>query len=177
MRLLFKMCEYELLPVSRELIRADGAVEAESAAGLSRFHEEMHLRVVAERLKVSHALDRSCNRLAIGDCSLVKVNGNTIAPRDESLQNLRLHLSHELKAYLPAVLIPEQMECRFLLLERAEFWQHFRAVAAFRQDDAVAQNGREERESGGVLEAEAIPRAEAVQPCYGEYSAGGSFSE
>ena len=59
------MQQYEALPVAVERVLAAAGVERQPRAALGRLQEQVHLRVVAQRLKMPHALHRRGDRLLI----------------------------------------------------------------------------------------------------------------
>ena len=81
-RLLREVREYEPLPVCRELVFPAVRGEDHAAPRLSRLEQQVHLRIVPQRLVVAHALDPGAYRLLIEDAALIEV---TLRPKRRSI--------------------------------------------------------------------------------------------
>ena len=114
---LHDMCCDQPLPVEVEHILAARACHLDSAARFARLQQQMHFRIVAQRLKMSHTLHRLCNRLFVYNVALSKDNHNTKALFDQLRQNFDLHLSHHLRMDFLQLLIPEDMKLWIFLLK------------------------------------------------------------
>ena len=90
------MGEHQPLPVAVEHIFAAVRLKYEPASRLSRFKQKVHLGVMAERFKMSHALHRTCNGLLVYNPSGAKCDLHTVALTDQFAQNLDLNFPHHL---------------------------------------------------------------------------------
>ena len=117
MRLLFQMGQYQALPVPAQLVLAAGRSKLQAAARLSRFQQEMHFRIMAQRLKMAHAFHRICNGFFIYNAAFSEIHRHVKAFPDHCLQHIHLHLSHELRLDLSSFFIPPDMEFRFFFLQ------------------------------------------------------------
>ena len=118
--LLHQVRENEPLPAPRERVLAADRVEDQAAARLAGLQQQVHLGVVAQRLVVPDALDRLQDRLAVDDAALAERDREAEPVPDQALQNLQLHLAHELHADLPQPRVPRDVQQRVLLVEPPE---------------------------------------------------------
>jgi energy-coupling factor transporter ATP-binding protein EcfA2 len=95
-RLLLQSAKHLVLPGKIQ----NGAVacgrQDNSAACRQRLHIQMHLGVVAQRLVVPHALHGRADGLTVKNAALVKGDLKAKAIKNLLLQNLKLHLTHQL---------------------------------------------------------------------------------
>ena len=111
------MCCDQPLPVEVEHILTARARHLDSAARFARLQQQMHFRIVAQRLKMSHTLHRLCDRLFVYNVALSKDNHNTKPFFDQLRQDFDLHLSHHLGMDFLQLLIPEDMKLWIFLLK------------------------------------------------------------
>ena len=74
----------------------------------------MHLRIVPQRLKVANALHRIGDGLPVADGPGAEADLHPQPLPDEPLQDLHLHLAHELSVDLPV--IPDDVKLGVFLL-------------------------------------------------------------
>src|SRR5699024_9685207 len=96
-RFLGQVGEDEALPVERKLVLAAVGGELHAAARLAGLEQEVYLGVVPERLVVARALHGGAYSLLIEDAALVEAELQAEAALYEALQDLELHLAHELQ--------------------------------------------------------------------------------
>ena len=91
--------EYAILrgtvPVS-EIVLADGRSKLQPAARLSRLQDQMHLRIMPERLEVSHTFHPVEDGFLIDDTALFKRGFHAEPFPDQITQHLDLYLTHQL---------------------------------------------------------------------------------
>ena len=155
-RLFGQVREDEPLPVERKLVRGAVAGQLYAAAALAGGEQQMHFRIVAQRLIVPHALRLRADGLLVQDAALVKGHFEAEAALQQALQYLQLHLAHQLQVGRAGALVPDNVQQRVLLLQLAQLAQGGVYVAAVGQQHAVAQH-RLQRGRGGVrLKAQAL---------------------
>ncbi len=145
MRALGKMGENETLPVEVQLVRRTGGGELNAAPAWGGLEQQMHLGVVAQRLKVPHALDGAGNGLPVNDAALAERDREVEAVGYEPLQNFQLHLAHQLGVQLAGGFLPHDAEHRVLVLQLAQLRENGVRVRAVGQEDAVGQNALQHR--------------------------------
>ena len=99
----------------------------------------MYLGVMAQRLKVAHALHGIGDGLPVHDAPRVKAYVQVKALLDKASQYLRLHPAHKLHGDIPCPLVPQDMKLRVLLLKLHQLRQQRRRVRAGGQTHTVAQ--------------------------------------
>ena len=80
----------------------------------------MYLGIVAQRLIVTDALHRPCQRLFIQNAALAERHGQPEPFLQDRLQNFQLHLAHQLDVYLAQVIPPVDVQLRVLALQRLQ---------------------------------------------------------
>ena len=115
--LFLNVCGYEALPVFVEHILTAGGCNRDSAATLRRRQKQMHLCIVAQRLKVSYSLDSPCYRFLIYNAARSESDNNTKPVLYETHKHLHLHLSHELHIDFLKVLHPHYVKLWVFLLK------------------------------------------------------------
>ena len=82
--LLGQMREDQALPVPVEHVLAAGGVKRQARAALGRLEQQVHLGIVAQRLKMAHALDRRRDRLLIEDAAGIDLHVHVEPFADEA---------------------------------------------------------------------------------------------
>ena len=126
----------------------------------------MDLGVVAQRLIVSHALDRVGDGLPIKKTPPVKVQLQAKALPGHVPEYFQLHGTHQVDADLAKRLVPAHAQLRILLLEHPQLLQHSERVRPG-AGDAVGEQALEHRAEGAPLGPEAVSRAGDRQPGHG----------
>ena len=88
------MGDNEPLPVLAEYLLPAKAVHGYAALRLARLNKQMNLRIVAQRLKVTHSLHRSDNGLLVNYAAVVELYMNAEAFLHKALKHLRLNFTH-----------------------------------------------------------------------------------
>ena len=173
--LLLQMSEDQPLPVGGKTVGGDLALEDQSAARFAGREDQVDLRVVAQGFKVADALHGVGDGLAVGDASAVKTDLHVETFCHQILQDLGLHLPHQLHPDLFGLLIPENVKLGLLLLETPELRQHGGGIDPVRKQDAVAEYGGEQGHAGGLFRAETFPGAGLCEAGDRDDSAGRRF--
>ncbi len=128
MRALRKMCIYQPLPISIELILAAKTVKYKSAARLTRLKQKMHLRIMPQWLKMAYAHRRRCYGLLVYGTSLSKFHSDSEALFYHMLQNFKRKLAHHMDIYLSRLLVPENAQRRLFLLKLSKLPQKYSRI-------------------------------------------------
>ena len=111
------MCCDQPLPVEVEHILTARARHLDSAARFARLQQQMHFRIVAQRLKNVPPSTGFAIVSLYTMLPLSKDNHNTKALFDQLRQDFDLHLSHHLGMDFLQLLIPEDMKLWIFLLK------------------------------------------------------------
>ena len=161
-----QMGQDQPLPVQVQLIGGAVAFKSQPAAAGQRFHQQMHLGVVTQRLIVANALHRGGDGLLIKDAPRLKADGQPEAFHGHALQNLPLDLSHQPHPDLPLLLLPLQVELRVLLLQLAQLCQCGAGVGALRQHHPAAYHRLQQGRAPLLLGAKTFPGIALAQAGY-----------
>ncbi len=140
MLLFFQMGQDQPLPVPIQHILAADRCELQAAPRLSRFQQQMNLRIVPQRFKMSHAFHRIRDCFFVYNVSRPKFHLHMEPFQDQALQDLNLHFPHKLDMDLSQRFIPYDMQQRLLFLQLPEVFQHHMNVTVRRELDLVGQN-------------------------------------
>ena len=102
--------ERQALPIEVKLVGRGHGAKLHTRACRQRFQAQVHLGIVAQRLKVSHALNRLGNRLFIENAARRKADRKAKAVGKQTLDHLQLHRSHKLQMDLLQMGIPTHAE-------------------------------------------------------------------
>ena len=93
---LLQVGEDQSLPVFIQHILAAGGVKDKPASRFSRLQQQMHLRIMAQRFKMSDALHWFFNGFLVYNVSGSEFHRHLEALLDQIFQDFNLHLSHDL---------------------------------------------------------------------------------
>ena len=161
------MGENQPLPVPIQQILAAHAVQHDAAAPGQRFQNQMHLRIVAQGLKMAHTLHRVADGLLVQDSPGVQLDVHVEALFYQAFQHLRLHLAHQLHADLRKPLVPADMQLGVLLAQLLHFGQHQGRVTALGQNHPVTQHRLQYRRGGVRLRPQALTGPAGTEPQHG----------
>ena len=85
---------------------------------------------------------------------------------DQFLEDLDLHLSHQLCMDLAKLAVPQNMKFRFLFLKLPQFLQHLVRVAVIRKLDLIVQNRLQNRKLGFAFYAKSFTWIGSGQSCH-----------
>ena len=142
----FKMCKDQSLPVACQYIFTACCKKLTSAARFPRLNQKMYLCIVAKRFKMSHALNRFCNRLLINNTSGTEFHCHMKTVPDHFFQNFNLHFSHQLCMDLAQLAVPQDMKLWFFLLKHSQLLQHLMWITVIRKDDLIVEDRFQYRE-------------------------------
>ena len=135
-----QMREDQALPVPVEHVLAAGGIKRQPRAALGGLEQQVHLGIVAQRLEMSHALDRCRDRLLIQDAAGIDLHVHIEPLADEAFEHLDLHRTHELDVDLAQRLVPDDVQLRVFLLKLTQARQKRARIHIRRQTDAVRQH-------------------------------------
>ena len=134
----------------------------------------MHLGIVAQRLKVAHALDRLRNSLLIENAAGLKLDRKAKTIGQHALHDLELHRSHELQMYLFKMRVPAYAEHGILVGKLGQRLEHRMGIVLVRQH-RIGENRRNDRCIARGLRAQGITRANVREARHGADAASGNF--
>ena len=117
MFLLLQMCKDQTLPVPCKHIFTACGKKLAAASRLSRLDQKMDFRIMTKRLKMSHSFHRFCNGFFVDNASCTEFHCYMKTVPDQFLEDLDLHLSHQLCMDLAKLAVPQNMKFRFLFLK------------------------------------------------------------
>ena len=107
------------LPVAVKHILAAHGFHGNAAPRLPRSQQQMYLRVVAQRLKMSDTLHRCRDCLLVYNASRSEPHHNSKTVLDAAHQHLHLNQSHQLYMDLPQFFIPYHIKLWIFFLQQA----------------------------------------------------------
>ena len=129
-----QVSHHQPLPVAVQHILTAVTAYDKTAAPLAWFQQQMHLRIMAQRLKMPHTLHRITDGFFVDDISLVKLHLGLKPPGNEAFENLDLHLAHHLSVDLFQAAVPDDMQLWFFLFQHPQILQqHMDITALWRQ--------------------------------------------
>ena len=165
------------LPVEIKKIGRNIGGKAHAASARKRLQQKLHLRIVAQRLKVPQTEHAVCDRLAIDNAALVKADGETAAFGDISGEDLQLDFAHQLYMDLAVPLVPHNAQHRVLFLQLPEPGKHRVHVPAVRKRQTVGQHRLQNGLRALLLCAEPEPGIGVRKTGHGDDCAGSRFIE
>ena len=171
MPFLFQMRHDQALPVHCQHIRPASVLKHQAAPGNAGLQKQMHLRVVPKRLEMPHSFHCSGDRLLVNDRRVSEIHAQPQPLPDHALQDLFLHLSHDLGRDLFFLLIIHEVQGRILLFQNREIPIGFEQVFTGRQDHFAAQNGLQKFFFRAGLCSDPL-----TDPCPGEAGHGAHFA-
>ena len=175
MPLLLQVRHDQPLPVDRKHIRPAAVLKHKPAPGKTGLQKKMYFRVMAQRLKVSDAFHSSGDRLFINDRRVAKRYTKAESLADHPLQDLLLHLSHDLRGDLLLLLVIIKMQSRIFLFQGAQAPVGFEKVFSGRKDDCTAKDRLQQLLRAACLRADALPDSGPGEARHGTDFTCGSF--
>ena len=141
MRLLRQICQDQALPVQVQIVHVAQGFQQDAGPFGQRLHQQMDLRVVAQRLEMADAFHGFFDRFLIQDMAGVDGDAHAEAVFDDLLQHFDLHLAHQLGADLLQLRIPDDAQHRVFLRQLRQFLQCGVRIRAVRRRDPVGEYG------------------------------------
>ena len=138
--LFFQMGQHQTLPVFvQNLFPAIGSKLHPAAPG-QRFQQQMHLRIVAQRLVVAYALHGLGDGFFIQNAARAKGYFQPEPLSQQAAQHFQLHLAHQLHMDLAQAFVPHHMELGFFLFQPVKLAQRGVHVCTLRQQYLIAEH-------------------------------------
>ena len=134
----------------------------------------MHLGIVAQRLKVAHALDWLRNSLLIENAARLKLNRKAKAIDQHPLNDLELHGAHQLQMNLLKMRIPAYAEHRIFVRQLSQCFEH-RMDIVFAWKHRIGEDRRNDGRIARGLRAQGVPRASVRKTRHGTNTASSNF--
>ena len=138
--LLRQVGEDEPLPAALQHVLPQAGADLHPAAPGAGLQKEVDLGVVAQGLEVAHPLHPAGEGLFVEDAPLIEGDVPAEAALHQALEDLQLHLPHELQVELAQALVPNHVEQGVLLLQLPQLAQGGVAVHPLGQEHPVAQH-------------------------------------
>ena len=119
--------------------RAPGGNHQAAALGQG-LQQQMHFRIVAQRLIVTHALHRIGNGFFIIDAALIQIHIQRKPLLYQASQNFQLHFAHDLHEDLLQPVVPHHMQLGVFLFQLPHFRQEGHGIRARRQRHPVGHD-------------------------------------
>ena len=166
--------ECQTLPVKIELVGRGHGTKLHARTRWQRLQTQMHLGIVAQRLKVAHALDRLRNSLLIENAAGLKRNRKAKAIGQYPLHDLELHGAHQLQMNLFKMRIPAYAEHGILVGKLGQRLEH-RTDIVFARKHRIGEDRRNDGRIARGLRAQGVPRANVRKARHGANTASSNF--
>ncbi len=173
--LLLQMRQDQPLPVTVQHVLAAPGGRHHAAALGQGLQQQMHLSIVAQRLKVPHALHRGGDGLLL--CKTRPRSSSISTPKRSDtrlFENFRLDAAHQGHMNFPSV--GGEAQLGVLLLQLAQLGQQGAAVAVRRQGHPIAHHRLQHRPDAGFLRPRPWPPQVAVSPWTAHTPPAGTWS-
>ena len=114
---LLQMGHDQALPVQCQVVHTAAALKDQAAPRLSGLQQKVDLRIVPQRLKVTHSLRGLSDRLPIDNPGLPEFHTHVKPLPDQALQDFSLNLPHDLDSDFLFFLIIRQPQHGILFLQ------------------------------------------------------------
>ena len=134
----------------------------------------MHLGIVAQRLKVAHALDRLRNGLLIENAAGLKRNRKAKAIGQHPLHDLELHGAHQLQVNLLQMSIPAYAEHGVFVRQLSQRFKH-RMDIVFARKHRIGEDRSDDGRITHGLRTQGVPWANVRKTRHGTNTASSNF--
>ena len=134
----------------------------------------MHLGIVAQWLKVAHALDRLRNGLLIENAARLKLNRKAKAIGQHPLHDLELHGAHQLQMNLLEMRIPAYAEHGIFIRQLSQRFEH-RMDVVFARKHCIGKDWRNDGHIARRLRAQGVPWTDVRKARHGTNTASSNF--
>ena len=169
----FQMGQDEPLIIDIQHIRGADGAEYQTAAGGQRLQQQMHLGIVAQRLKMPDALHRVFNGFLVENPLIAESHVQSEALLHQTAENLLLHPPHHLHVDLPV--FPEQTQLGFLFLQLPQLGQNLCRVGASGQVHPVGHDRLQHVGLSRRFRPQRLPRVGFGKPRHRSQLPGGDF--
>ena len=134
----------------------------------------MYLGIVAQRLKVAHAIDRLRNSLLIENAAGLKRNRKAKTICQHPLHDLELHGAHQLQVNLLEMRIPAYAEHGIFVRQLSQCFEH-RMDIVFARKHRIGEDRSNDGRIARGLRAQGVPRANVHKTRHGTNTASSNF--
>ena len=166
--------ECQTLPVKIELVGRGHGTKLHARARRQRLQTQMHLGIVAQWLKVAHALDRLRNSLLIENAARLKRNRKAKAIGQHPLHDLELHRPHKLQMYLFKMGVPAYAEHGIFVRQLSQRFEH-RVDIVFARKHRIGEDRRNDGRIARGFRAQSVPWANVRKARHGTNAASSNF--
>ena len=166
--------ECQTLPVKIELVGRGHGAKLHARTRWQRLQAQMHLGIVAQRLKVAHALDRPRNSLLIENAAGLKRNRKAKAIGQHPLHDLELHGAHQLQMDLLKMRIPAYAEHGIFVRQLTQRFKH-RMNVVFARQHRIGEDRSDDGRIARGLRAQGVPWANVRKTRHGANTASSNF--
>ena len=166
--------ERQTLPVKIERIGRGHGAKLHARARWQRLQAQMHLGIVAQRLKVAHGLDRLRDRLLIENAARLKRNRKAKTISQHLLHDLELHGAHQLQMDLLKMRIPAYAEHGIFVRQLSQRFEH-RMDIVFARKHRIGEDWRNDGCIARGLRAQGVPWANVRKTRHGTNTASSNF--
>ena len=159
-----QMRQDQSLPVAIQHILTAGRLKLQTAARLPRLHQKMHLRVMAQRFKMSDSDHRLHDRLLVDNAACAKFHSNAKPFGNHIFQDFRLHFSHQLRIDLSQLLVPCDMQLRLFLLKLKKLSIRLMYITVLRNPDLIGKHRFQYRKMHAAFRSESFSCLRMIQP-------------
>ena len=147
----------EPLPVAIQVILEGAGTRHNARSALRRLHQQLNLRIMAQRLKMARPAHRRGHGLAIQDASGTKGHLEPKAIQQLTRHHLALNLSHKLHVHLLQLLVPRNAQ-QGILVRKLSQRLHQRGSVRTRRAHAIGEHGYQSGLGQTRLRAQSAPR-------------------
>ena len=135
---LCQMGQNQVLIAAVQHVRGAHRVEDQPGAPGEGLQQQMHLGIVAQRLKMPHTLHGIGDGLLVENPGILQGHIQAEPLLHQGPEDFQLHLAHDLHMNLP--LLPKQMQLGLFLFQLAELGQRHRRVGSGRQRHPIGHH-------------------------------------
>ena len=166
--------ERQTLPVKIELVGRGHGAKLHARTRWQRLQAQMHLGIMAQWLKVPHALDRLRDRLLIENAAGLKRNRKAKAIGQHPLHDLELHSAHQLQVNLLQMSIPAYAEHGIFVHQISQCFEH-RMDVMFARQHRIGEDRRNDGRISRRLRAQGVPWADMRKTRHSTNTASSNF--
>ena len=156
-----QVSQNQLLVIAVQHIRGAHGVEHQPAAPGQGLQQQMHLGVVAQGFKMSHALHGIFNGFLVENSPVVQLHVKAKTLLHQRLKDFQLHPAHDL--HMDLAVFPQEPELGFFLLQKPQLGQHHRRIRPRRESYPVSHHRLQSGRLSLRLRAKGLSR-----PCLGQ---------
>ncbi len=158
-RFLFKMGEYQPLPVDVEVVLAAVGVVLQPRARFAGLKQQVDLRVMPQRLVVTDALDGRRDGFLIRDAALVERHIKPVTFLYHGGEDFKLYLAHKPDVNFFQLFVPDYAQHGVLVAEGVQLCKRGGNIGFWRQYHSIAEHRLQQGSGAAALGAQTLTRA------------------